>query len=100
VCKFRTGIIEPFGKAGVIHRAGLIYLLVAFVGKHDLGIVDLDLADVFCLGHLHKGAVVDLLDADIGYHRRNDHIEKQYDKQNHRIIVNQRFFWRFDFFHL
>ena len=91
--------MQPLGQGGVVHGPGLVDLGIVLVGKGDLGAGDLHHTDVFFLDHIHEGAVVHLVDLRPHQHGRYDQIEQAQNGQHQNIVVDQRFFGAFDFFH-
>ena len=97
--KGRAGLVQPLGQGGVVHGPGLVDLGVVLVGKGDLGAGDFHHADILFLDHIHEGAVVHLVDLGPHQHGRHDQIEQAQDGQHQNIVVDQRLFGAFDFFH-
>ena len=97
--ELRTGIVQALGQAGIVHQSGLVDLLVVLICKNDLVGLDIHLADVFLLGHTHKGAVVYLLHLTLGQPRHDHKVDDQQHQQHDGIVDSQRLFGWLDFFH-
>ena len=94
-----TCVVQALGQAGIVHQAGLVDLLVVLIRKNDLVGLDIHLADVFLLGHAHKGAVVYLLHLTLGQPWHDHKVDDQQHQQHDGIVDSQRLFGWLDFFH-
>ena len=98
--KLCARLVQTLGQRRVVHKSGLIYLFIVLVGKKDLVILYLYLADILLVDHIHKGAVIGLDDRGFGELRYDKGIEHYKHQQHDAVIVYQWFFrGLFHFFH-
>ena len=97
--KFRAGIVQALRERRIVHNAGHVDRIVVLVGKYDLRIAHIDLADLLFGDHAHKGAVIRLLHVLPVQKRRDEDVEKKQRNERNGVIIRQRFFRVFDFFH-
>ena len=89
--ELRPVVIQALGQFRVAHQAGLVHLLVVLVGKEDLVVLQLHLADVVVVGHLHEGVVIHFFDLPLTDRGHDQHI-KQQKKQNHDTVIGDEGF--------
>ena len=97
--KLRAGIVQTLRKRRVVHDAGHINRAVVLVGKDDLRVAHIDLSDLLLLHHAHEGAVIGLHDALPVEQRRDEDVEDEQCDERNGVIIRQRLFRIFDFFH-
>ena len=94
-----TALIQAVSEIRVIHKTGFVNFFIVLVGKDDLVIFHFYFTDVFVIDHAHEGTVIGffylMLHQDWGNHQIKD---DQHQKHN-AVIVDQRLFWGFYFFH-
>ena len=78
---------------------GFIYLLVFFVCKDDLIVLNINLTDSIFFRHRHKGSVINLFDLPLGNQRYGNQVKEQYYQQYNAVIEYERFFRFFYFIH-
>ena len=97
--EFCPGIVQALRQVGAVHQAGFVDIFPGLVGKQDLVFLDLHLADLLLFGHRHKGAVVHFLNLLLRNHRKSKEIDQHQHQQRNAVIVDQRLFGAFYFFH-
>ncbi|CDC64009.1 unknown [Clostridium sp. CAG:448] len=100
--KLRAGFVKTVGSVRVVHHAGLVDLLLVFVGKGNqiFGFRNLHQSHVALFGHGDEGAVVHLFDPVCQNVRNDHHIHQEHQRQNHAVKNQKCLFRFFDFIHM
>ena len=91
--------MQTVNKTGVVHNSGFIDFVALFIGEKYLIGFNLNFADVTFFGHGHKSSVVNFFYLLFGKPRHYKKVEQGQSDKRHRIIIYQRLFRGFYFFH-
>ena len=96
-----AGILKHLLQVRVRDHAGGVDGGAVLIGKDDLilRLLDLHLAQLVVLRHVHEGAVVHLPDLLAGHPGHGQEIEQQQDQHGHAVVKDQRPLRWPDFFH-
>ena len=95
----RAGFVQPVDQTGVKHHTGLIDGGLILVGEQNLIVLHLHQTDLLGLRHIHKCAVIHLLNLPLGKPGHDQGVEQHQRQDDDEIVKDQRFLGLLHFFH-